>query len=171
MPALQKQNMKMWKGSKLLCYKRVDSLNFYNSTLTATPEGVTMKTCALNASYQVQTLPNISCPASVIANTSVGTSTQTTLILDATNTSKLFYESQQNYPIADFKLTEYAFCPFFSENNISPDKNGNYILELTNFSSTCTGTDPRMVEFDYLTEEDFFTNNTRTHALMQESTP
>lgn len=64
-----------------------------------------MKTCGSNKTYQVQTLPNISCPATVISNTSVGTSTQTVLTLDSIKLKKLFYENQQNYPIADFKLT------------------------------------------------------------------
>ena len=72
--------MKMWKGGKLLCYKRVDSLNFYNSTLKST-QGVTMKTCAENQTYQASTLPQIACPISVISNTSLSSSTQTTLNL------------------------------------------------------------------------------------------
>jgi hypothetical protein len=45
--------MKMWKGGKLLCYKRIKSLNFYNSTLATTPDGsnTPMKKCAINKSY------------------------------------------------------------------------------------------------------------------------
>ena len=141
----------MWKGSKLLCYKRVTSLSFYNSTLTTTPSGTTLKTCAPNLSYQVSTLPNISCPSTTISNSTLSSSTQTTLTLSSTLNQKLFYESQLNYPIAAFKITEYQFCPFLDDNNISPNKNGNYILELTNFSTSCVGTDPRVVEFDYMT--------------------
>lgn len=50
-------NIKMWKGNKLLCYKRVNSLTFYNSTLDKL-EGVgAMKSCGLNQSYLVKTLP------------------------------------------------------------------------------------------------------------------
>lgn len=56
------------------------------------------------------------------------------------------------YPIADFKLTEYNFCPFFDQINISPNKDGNYVLEIDNYSTTCTGTDPRINEIDFLTE-------------------
>lgn len=64
-----------------------------------------MKNCAKDKDYQVNTLPDVACPASVIANTSIGTSTQTTLVLDSNSLLKLFYENQQNYPISDFKLT------------------------------------------------------------------
>jgi hypothetical protein len=120
-----KQQMKMWKGGKLLCYKRASSLNFYNSTLDVTPDGTELVHCAEDRQYQVNTLPNVSCPINDISNRSFGNS-QTTLNLDTEHS--LYYVSGQGYPIADFKLTEYEFCPYFEEINISPNKEGNYIL-------------------------------------------
>lgn len=71
----------MWKGTKLLCYKRIDSLNFYNSTLLQTKSGTTLKSCASsnNKKYKIQTLPQLSCPITTISNTSYSTPTQTKL--------------------------------------------------------------------------------------------
>ena len=51
---------------------------------------------------------------------------------------------------------------------MSPNKNGNYLLEIQNYSQVCNGTDPRIVEFDYLNEESFITNNTRVYSMLQE---
>lgn len=73
---------------------------------------------------------------------------------------------QQNYPIADFKITEYSFCPFFDQINISPEKSGNYLLEVVSQSTTCTQVDPRMIEFDYMTEQDYYTNNTSSYFFI-----
>ena len=69
-------------------------------------------------------LPEIDCPITMISNSSVG-STQTTLAMD--DESSLNFIAEVGYPIAAFKLTEYDFCPFFEEINISPGKKGNYI--------------------------------------------
>ncbi len=44
--------------------------------------------------------------------------------------------------------------------NISPDKVGNYKLEINKYKP-CSGVDPRYIEFDKMNEEEFFTNNTR----------
>ena len=96
------QELKMWKGGKLLCYKRAQSLNFYNSTLESTPDGTELKTCASGQDYQVKTLPQLDCPVSDISNASFS-STQETLGLDTNNS--LYFISQIGYPIADFKLT------------------------------------------------------------------
>ncbi len=41
----------MWKGGKLLCYKRASSLNFYNSTLTKTKDNIIMKNCAIDKNF------------------------------------------------------------------------------------------------------------------------
>ena len=93
----------MWKGGKLLCYKRAASLSFYNSTQQKTYDNTTiMKTCALDKTFEVTTLPELDCPISDFSNTSFGT-TQTTLSLDLVNS--LNFVSQSHYPIADFKLT------------------------------------------------------------------
>lgn len=73
----------MWKGTSLLCYKRANNINFYHSTMTEAPSGGTssnMTACASGETYQVYTLPDVSCPVSSIANTSIGSS-QTTLTL------------------------------------------------------------------------------------------
>jgi hypothetical protein len=64
------------------------------------------------------------------------------------------------YPIADIKLTEYQFCPYFSQTNISPNKQGTYTLELQTITEPCSQTDPRMITVDTLNEYDFYTNNT-----------
>ena len=66
--------------------------------------------------------------------------------------SNLYFVPEMGYPIADFKLTEYRFCPFFDEINISPEKKGNYILEIDSYTETCVGSDPRIKEFDSMTE-------------------
>lgn len=92
----------MWKGGKLLCYKRASSLNFYNSTLEKTEDNIVMKACASEKNYEVNTLPDLDCPVSDISNASFGT-TQSSLTLDTLNS--LHIVSQSNYPIADFKLT------------------------------------------------------------------
>lgn len=105
-------------------------MNFYNSILTKAPAGgssPTMTACALNETYQVYTLPGIACPISAFSSASVGAS-QTQLSLDAVNGAYLQFNSQTNYPIAGFKLTEYQFCDFFNASNISPNKKGTYIL-------------------------------------------
>ena len=62
----------MWKGGKLLCYKRAASLNFYNSTLKKIEE-VNLKTCSEGKPYEVNTLPEINCPISDLSNSSFGT--------------------------------------------------------------------------------------------------
>lgn len=84
---LQKQNMKMWKGGKLLCYKRVSSLSFYNSTLDRTPSGTAMKSCATGKNFETRALPQLACPVSVMSNSSIGSSTQSRLSLDASNSN------------------------------------------------------------------------------------
>lgn len=84
---------------------------------------------------------------------------QTRLTLDSVNNQYLNHISQTNYPIATFKLSEYQFCDFFDTLNISPNKQGTYILELSNLASPCPRTDPRMVQVDSIDELDFFTNN------------
>lgn len=58
--------------------------------------------------------------------------------------------SQSNYPVADIKLSEYAFCKFFEDDNISPNKQGAYVLEASSLVSTCAETDSRMVTVDSL---------------------
>lgn len=105
-------------------------MNFYNSVNTTAPTGGTssnMSVCALNQSYQVYTLPGVSCPITAAANSSLGSS-QTTLNLDTNFGYNFNFINQTGYPIAGFKITEYAFCDFFNTTNISPNKQGNYIL-------------------------------------------
>lgn len=97
--------------------------------------------------YQVNTLSNLECPVTNVANASID-STQKTLTLDSTKSIFLNFASRRDYPIADFKLSEYQFCPFFPQINISPNKDGNYKLAITNRTEPCNGTDPRMKTFD-----------------------
>jgi hypothetical protein len=52
----------------------------------------------------------------------------TILSLDTAHNQKLSYVSQNNYPIADFKISENSFCEFLNQINISPGKVGNYKL-------------------------------------------
>ncbi len=113
-------------------------------------------------------LPDISCPITQISNSSLSASS-TILTLDTVNNQKLSYVSQNNYPIADFKVSEHSFCEFLNEINISPGKVGNYKLEISKYAP-CAGTDPRYVDFDKMNEEEFFTNNTRTFGITQAST-
>lgn len=134
--------MNFWKGGKLLCAKRIASLTFYNSTY---PAGT--QSCSSGQPYQVQTYLNVSCPVSVASNQSTGTIGETVLLLNSTSNDSIFYQKQTGYPIADFKLSEYEFCPTYSQKNISPNKTGNYVLEPSNVT-TCNGSDPRMVAFD-----------------------
>lgn len=108
-------------------------------------------------------LPGIPCPVTLISNASISASQETLTLSD---TQGLNFISEVGYPIADFKLTEYNFCKFFDEINISPGRNGNYVLENLNKTITCSGSDPRMKEFDYMTEEDFITNNTSTSLFI-----
>lgn len=158
------ETLNMWKGTSLLCYKRAKSMNFYNSILTTAPAGgvsPTMTTCSSSTPYQVQTLPGVTCPITAISNASLG-GTQTKLTLDTTNNYFLNFIAETGYPIANVKLTEYQFCEFYNQTNISPNKQGRYILEQQSVSSPCSSTDPRMINIDQLDEEDFYTNNTRT---------
>jgi len=104
---LNNQTLNMWKGSSLLCYKRAQSMNFYNSVMTVAPLGGSspnMTPCALNQSYEVYTLPGVSCPITSASNNSLGTS-QTSLSLDAKNNYYLNFINQTGYPIAGFKTT------------------------------------------------------------------
>ena len=105
--ALAAQNLNMWKSNSLLCYKRASSMTFYESVMTQAPSGgtsATMSTCAVNATYQVSTLPGVPCPVTAFSNSSVGTS-QTTLTLDSTTNTVLNFINQTSYPIAALKLT------------------------------------------------------------------
>lgn len=70
------------------------------------------------------------------------------------------FVTQSGYPIAHFKLSEYQFCDFFNTTNISPNKQGTYMLLSQSLSTPCPTTDPRMIVIDSLDEEDFYTNNT-----------
>lgn len=151
-PAIAKEAMNFWKGGKLLCVKRIKSLTFYNSTYPNS-----MSTCANGQPYQVQTYINVSCPITNISNTTLGVN-PTPLTLDSTSGDSLFYLRTSGYPIAAFKMTEYEFCPTFSQKNISPNKTGNYVLEPNNVT-TCGGADPRVVAFDVLDEESLINNN------------
>jgi hypothetical protein len=97
----------MWKGNSLLCYKRAQAMNFYNSIITTAPAGgisPTMTPCAVNNTYQVQTLPGVPCPVTSISNASLGGS-QTRLTLDSTNNYFLNFIAETGYPIADIKLS------------------------------------------------------------------
>lgn len=105
-------------------------MNFYNSVNATAPTGGSssnMTTCAYNQSYQVYTLPGVSCPVTGASNSSLGSS-QTTLNLDSKFGYNLNFINQAGYPIAGFKTAEYAFCDFFNTTNISPNKQGTYIL-------------------------------------------
>lgn len=149
------ETLNMWKGGKLICLKRAVSMNFYTSTVTTAPSGLStlnMTPCAFNTSYQVYTIPGVNCPVTTISNTSLG-SAQTSLLLDSTNNLSFNYLSQNGYPIAAVKLTEYQFCSDYSKVNISPNKTGTYILEIQELTNPCSQTDPRVVQFDQLNEE------------------
>jgi hypothetical protein len=137
--------MNFWKGGKLLCIKRIKSLTFYNSTYP-----ISTTACANGQPYQVQTYLNVSCPISNASNMSLGANA-TSLLLDSVSLDSLDFLRSVGYPIADFKMTEYEFCPTFSQKNISPNKTGNYVLEPNNIT-TCQGTDPRVVTFDQIDE-------------------
>jgi hypothetical protein len=150
--SMTQQTMNMWKGESLLCYKRANSMNFYNSIMTTAPAGgssASMTACGVNQTYEVNTLPGVECPITAISSSSVGTA-QTTMTLDSKNGAKLNFINKTNYPIAAFKLTEYQFCDFFNVSNISPNKKGTYILEKSNLTNPCPLTDPRMVQIDTL---------------------
>jgi len=60
-----------------------------------------MTVCAYNKSYEVHTLPNVSCPVSQSSNTSLSAAA-TSLLLDSTHNLDFNFISQTNYPIADF---------------------------------------------------------------------
>lgn len=165
------ETLNMWKGTSLICYKRATSMNFYNSIRTTAPSGgtsPTMTPCAVNQTYQVYTLPGVTCPISSISNQSLG-SAQTQLTLDTTNNYFMNFVSGTGYPIANIKLTEYQFCDYFNTTNISPNKAGRYVLEQSSISQPCSKTDPRMVTIDQLDEEGFYTNNTSIHITYHRS--
>lgn len=96
------QSLKMWKGGKLLCYKRTESLSFYNSTLEKLDDGTVFNKCGEGTDSEVSMLPGVDCPVTLINNSTLGPSS-TELILDDENS--LFFESEVGYPIADFKLS------------------------------------------------------------------
>lgn len=105
-------------------------MNFYNSVNATAPAGGSssnMTVCAYNQSYQVYTLPGVSCPVTAASNSSLG-SAQSTLSMDSKFGYNFNFINQTGYPIAAFKTTEYAFCDFFNTSNISPNKQGTYIL-------------------------------------------
>lgn len=159
--AMGAETLNMWKGASLLCYKRAKSMNFYNSIMTAAPSGGTspnMSVCAVNSSYQVYTLPGVSCPLTAVSNASLGSS-GTKLTMDPINNYFLNFAAETGYPIANIKLTEYQFCEFYNQTNISPNKEGTYILEQQSLTQPCPTTDPRMIPIDQIDEEDFYTNN------------
>lgn len=146
-------------------------MNFYSSTMTSAPSGGTsafMTTCAANSTYQVQTLPGVNCPLTAVSNSSLGSSA-TKLTLDSTNNYFLNFVAETGYPIANIKLTQYQFCEFYNQTNISPNKEGTYILGQQAVTIPCPTTDPRMVPIDSLDEEDFYTNNTSNNLFIQES--
>ena len=152
--SMENETLNMWKGNSLLCYKRAQSINFYSSTMTVAPAGgisASMTPCAVNNTYQVQTLPGVPCPVTSISNASLGSS-QAKLTLDLTNNYYLNFIAETGYPIANIKLSEYQFCDFFNQTNISPNKMGRYILEQSTSTTPCTVTDPRMVNIDQLDE-------------------
>jgi hypothetical protein len=148
--AMNSATLNMWKGSSLLCYKRAESMNFYNSIMTSAPSGgssASMTSCAVNNTYQVYTLPGVACPLTAASNASLG-SGQTKLSIDPTNNYFLNFRAETGYPIANIKLTEYQFCDFYNQSNISPNKLGRYILEQQTATTPCSTTDPRMVTID-----------------------
>ena len=152
--SMENETLNMWKGNSLLCYKRAQSINFYSSTITVAPAGgisASMTPCAANNTYQVQTLPGVPCPVTSISSASLGSS-QTKLTLDSTNGYILNFIAETGYPIANIKLSEYQFCDFFNQSNISPNKMGRYILEQSTSTTPCTVIDPRMVNIDQLDE-------------------
>lgn len=147
---MSSETLNMWKGGKLICLKRAVSMNFYTSTVTTAPSGLSTlntSTCAFNTSYQVYTIPGVNCPVTAMSNSSLG-SAQTSLLLDTANNKNFNYLSQNGYPIAAVKLTEYQFCNYYSQVNISPNKTGTYILEIEELSTPCSQTDPRVIQFD-----------------------
>ncbi len=82
-------------------------MNFYNSILTTAPAGgisSNMTRCAVNTTYQVQTLPGVTCPLTALSNASLG-GAQTKLTLDTTNNYFLNFIAETGYPIANVKLT------------------------------------------------------------------
>ncbi len=93
-------------------------------------------------------MPNVSCPVSQASNSSLSASA-TSLLLDSVHNLYFNYVAQNNYPIADFIIQEYNFCPFLNQINVSPNKVGKYKL-LNNAYSTCIGTDSRVLQFDQL---------------------
>lgn len=121
--AIDRMNIKMWKGNKLLCYKRVDSLTFYNSSLDQL-EGVgSMKSCGLGQDYLVKTLPELNCPVTQIGNkTKLNVFNYGKIELDSLNNHNLYNYFEDGYPVVDFKLSEYRYCPYLDQINISPQK-------------------------------------------------
>ena len=82
-------------------------MSFYQSVVAEAPAGgtaPTMTPCAVNNTYEVNTLPGVPCPVTAFSNNTVGAS-QTTLTLDSSTGSVLNFIDQSGYPIADFKLT------------------------------------------------------------------
>lgn len=124
-----------------------------------------MTPCSNDQDYKVFTLPGVDCPISASSNQSLGSS-QTKLPLDDLNGYFLNFVRETGYPIANVKLTEYQFCDFFEQINISPNKQGSYILEKGEISSSCNKFDSRMIAIDQLDEESFYTNNTRVYDLI-----
>ena len=148
------ETLNMWKGTSLICYKRANSMNFYNSILTTAPSGGTspnMTACAVNQNYKDYILPGVTCPISSISNQSLG-SAQTQLTIDSANNYFMNFVSETGYPIANIKLTEYQFCDYFNATNISPNKAGRYVLEQNPINQPCSKTDPRMVTVDQFDE-------------------
>jgi hypothetical protein len=43
--AVGEQKLQMWKGAKLICLKRAESIDFYDSTSTTSSNGTALKKC------------------------------------------------------------------------------------------------------------------------------
>jgi hypothetical protein len=68
--------------------------------------------------------------------------------MDSTNNYFLNFAAETGYPIANIKLTEYQFCEFYNQTNISPNKAGTYVLEQQTVTKPCSVIDPRMITID-----------------------
>lgn len=151
MPANSPIQFQFWKASAHLCVKRLKNYNFYSSEANIINLlGYNISNCSLGRSYQVDLIEPIPCPVTSIAN-------EYTLNFSIPELNFSF-SRQDNYPVVYFRISEYNFCETLADNDKSPGRTANYILE-NNYQYECSSHDSRTILLDSQGEADFFRSN------------
>jgi hypothetical protein len=141
--------------------KRLKNYNFYSSeTNIINPSGHNATHCSQGSDYQIDLIGPIPCPVTSLASNASPALNETIPELAFT------FARQDHYPLVHFRLSEYAFCESLSDNDKSPGRTSNYVLE-NNYQYECTSTDTRTVLLDSQGEADLFRSNPSTASPTQ----